>query len=281
MLAFIGGTGLYAMDELQIREELRVMTPFGAPSANIVRGQWGRHEVLFLPRHGGGHQLLPHEINYRANIYALKQAGATQVIGVSATGSLDESLPPGALVLPQQYFDWTRGKREQTFFGAGLAAHVSTAEPVCVNLTRWIAAGAEQAGIPVRRGVTYAGVEGPRLGTRAESLFLKQAGCHVLGMTNVPEVFLAREAQLCYASIGIVTDYDCWMDDPAQHVKATEIFAHYSHSLARVKTLLSHLMRLPLPAEDEAIRSALSTAVLTPPERFTLAHRALLEVLGR
>lgn len=278
MLAYIGGTGLYAIDNIEILNKIEVETPFGAPSAPVVRGRWGRHEVLFLPRHGARHQLLPHEINYRANIYALKQLGATQIIGVSAVGSLEEGLPPGSLVLPSQYFDWTRGTRPRTFFGDGLAAHVSTAEPVSGNLLQWIAAG---AGSAVHGGVTYACVEGPRLGTKAESHFLKQIGCHVLGMTNVPEVFLAREAQLCYASIGIVTDYDCWMEDPAMHVKATEIFGHYTRSLDTVKQLLSALMQLPLPAEEESIRTALSYAILTQKERFSPRHEEILSVLGR
>lgn len=281
MLAFIGGTGLYAIDQIKVIEEVRVSTPYGSPSSPVIKGKWGEHEVLFLSRHGPGHQFLPHEINYRANIFALKKLGATQVIGVSAVGSLEQRLAPGSLVLPFQYMDWTRGKRQSTFFGDGIAAHASTAEPVSANLAGWITAGAARAGIPIEAGVTYACIEGPRLGTRAESHFFKQIGCHVLGMTNVPEVFLAREAQLCYASIGVVTDYDCWMEDPAMHVKATEIFGLYAHSLDLVKKLLSDLMQSPRPAEECDIRTALSRAILTRPEQWTAAHQQIIDVLGR
>lgn len=177
--------------------------------------------------------------------------------------------------------------RERTGVGIlGLTAqkqvtYAKTAEPVSRNLTKWITDGAIRAGIPITPDITYACVEGPRLGTRAESHFYKNIGCHVLGMTNVPEVFLAREAQLCYASIGIVTDYDCWMDDPAMHVQATEIFGFYAKSLAAVKDLLAHLMQSPLPAEDEEIRTALSRAVLTPPERISPENRHILDILAR
>ena len=180
------------------------------------QGRLHDREILFLARHGAGHRLLPHEVNYRANVFALKRAGATQILGFSAVGSLVEAVAPGDLAMPSQYFDWTRGARERSFFGGGVAAHISTAIPVSENLVTWAAGAAKRLDITLHTGLTYACVEGPRLGTRAESHFMRGAGCHLVGMTNVPEAFLAREAQICYATVGIVTDYDCWMDDPSQ-----------------------------------------------------------------
>jgi 5'-methylthioadenosine phosphorylase len=216
MLAVIGGTGLYELNGLEVLERISGATPFGEPSGDIVRGRLNGHTLLFLARHGSGHRLLPHEVNYRANIYALKRAGATQVLGFSAVGSLVHRVAPGDLAMPEQYFDWTRGPRERTFFGDGVAAHISTAKPVSAALVDACAAAAQAHGITLHRGLTYACVEGPRLGTQAESHFMRQAGCHLVGMTNVPEVFLAREAQMGYATVGIATDYDCWLEDDSQ-----------------------------------------------------------------
>ena len=281
MLAIIGGTGLYALDALNVSERIEAQTPFGAASGPISKGRLGAHDVLFLSRHGDGHRLLPHEVNYRANVYALKRAGATRVLGFSAVGSLAEHLAPGDLAVPSQYFDWTKGGRERTFFGRGVAAHVSTAEPVSANLVDWIADAARGMSITLHRDVTYACVEGPRLGTRAESLFLRQAGCHLVGMTNVPEVFLAREAQLCYATIGIVTDYDCWMDDPTKHVTVSAIFELYRTSLGKATTLLDALLAEPLPAEEPFIRGALAQSMMTPDSALSPDQREWLEVLRR
>lgn len=279
MLAIIGGTGIYSIDDIAIINESAVDTPFGHPSGSIIRGRWNEHDVLFLARHGAGHRLLPHEINYRANIFALKSLGATQLVSLSAVGSLDQAIAPGHLALPGQYFDWTRGKRDTTFFGSGIAGHISSAEPVSGELTTWIARGANSLGLPCHTNVTYAGVEGPRLGTRAESHFLRQAGCQIVGMTNVPEAFLAREAQICYASIGMVTDYDCWMDNPEMHVKATEIFALYGQSIGKTLKLLQHLMQTPLPDEETEIRQALAVSILTPDSALTEQQRQWLEIL--
>jgi len=281
MLAIIGGTGLYGLDGMSVDEQVDGSTPFGAASGAIAKGRLGAHEVLFMARHGAGHRLLPHEVNYRANVYALKRAGATRVLGFSAVGSLAERIAPGDLAVPSQYFDWTKGGRERSFFGNGVAAHVSTARPVSANMVDWIDAAARAEGIALHRDVTYGCVEGPRLGTRAESFFLQRAGCDLVGMTNVPEVFLAREAQLCYATIGIVTDYDCWMDDPAHHVTVGAIFERYRHSLARATALLQALLAGPLPPEDAEIRGALTQAMMTPDESLTVAQREWLEVLRR
>jgi 5'-methylthioadenosine phosphorylase len=281
MLAIIGGTGVYRMPRIEILSEQVVETPFGLPSSPVIKGRFGKRDILFIARHGQQHQYLPHEVNYRANLFALKAQGATQVIGISAVGSLQEALAPGDLVVPEQYFDWTRGRRASTFFGNGVAAHVSTAAPVSAELTWWIKKHAERLDIRLHTGATYACVEGPRLGTRAESLFLRQTGCHVVGMTNIPEVFLAREAQLCYATIGVVTDYDCWLEDPQQHVQANAIFALYTESLKKVYRLLDAMLADDLPAEDPEIRGALSQAILTAASVIPDEHKTWLQVLQR
>lgn len=281
MLAIVGGTGFYELPELQIQQRIHLSTPFGEPSGDIVQGRLGQHDVLFLARHGAQHRLLPHEVNYRANVFALKQAGATQLLGFSAVGSLSQAVQPGDLALPEQYFDWTRGRRASTYFGAGVAAHIATAQPVSKPLVEAVQAAAQRAGHAVHRGLTYACVEGPRLGTQAESHFLRQAGCHLVGMTNVPEVFLAREAQLAYASVGLVTDYDCWLDDPAQHVSVAGIFALYAQTLARAGQVLQALLAAPLPAADPAARSALASALLTPDAALTPEQAQWLAVLRR
>lgn len=279
MLAIVGGTGLYELAGLEIESRIAADTPFGAPSGEVVRGRLHGVPLLFLARHGAGHRLLPHEVNYRANIFALKRAGATMLLGLSAVGSLSIDVPPGALAMPEQYFDWTRGVRERSFFGAGVAAHVSTARPVSAALVSAVLAAGERIGVPVHRGLTYACVEGPRLGTQAESHFLRQAGCHLVGMTNVPEVFLAREAQIAYATVGLVTDYDCWLDDPAQHVSVAAIFERYGQTLARARGVLDALLRAPLPQPEPEIRSALAAALLTPDAALAPAQREWLDVL--
>ena len=281
MLAIIGGTGLYDLAGMETLERIDGDTPFGAASGPVARGRVGASPVLFLARHGAGHRLLPHEVNYRANIFALKRAGATAVLGVSAVGSLAEQIAPGDLAMPEQYIDWTRGGRAGTFFGGGVAAHVSTANPVSATLVGAVSASAQALGITLHRGLTYACVEGPRLGTRAESQVLRQMGSHLVGMTNVPEVFLAREAQMAYATIGIVTDYDCWMDDPARHVSVDKIFALYGNSLAKARALLDHLLTQPPVTPEPAIRSALAGALLISADAVTPAQRAWLDVLQR
>jgi 5'-methylthioadenosine phosphorylase len=281
MLAIIGGTGLYELAGMQILHSHDVDTPFGRCSGPVVQGRLHEREILFMARHGAGHRLLPHEVNYRANVFALKRAGATQILGFSAVGSLAEAVAPGDLAMPSQYFDWTRGSRERSFFGGGVAAHVSTAMPVSGNLVSWVADHARRLRTVLHTGLTYACVEGPRLGTRAESHFMRSAGCHLVGMTNVPEAFLAREAQICYASVGIVTDYDCWMDDPAQHVSVSAIFARYGKSLVKARQLLDALLATPLPAEEPEIRNALQSALMTPEAALTPQQRDWLAVLQR
>ncbi|MEH6649749.1 MAG: S-methyl-5'-thioadenosine phosphorylase [Motiliproteus sp.] len=296
MLGIIGGTGIYALDGLEILQQHTRDTPFGAPSAPLVRGVLAGQQVCFLARHGVAHQLLPAEVNYRANIWALKSLGVTQVVAVSAVGSLQHEIAPGDLSIPDQYFDFVKGERQRTFFGQGLAAHVSTAEPTCGCLTAELVAAAAELDLVIQTGKTYGCVDGPRLGTRAESFFLRgAAGCDLVGMTNVPEVFLAREAQLCYSTLCIATDYDCWLDDPDQHVSVEQVIARYGASLERAKTVIHQLIRRrnkdasanDSPAvSDQAgstchCRTALNGAVLTTPDHLNDDKRALLELLQR
>lgn len=181
--------------------------------------------------------------------------------------------------MPEQYVDWTRGGRERSFFGRGVAAHVSTARPVSAALVGAVQAAAERAGASLRRGLAYACVEGPRLGTQAESHLLRQLGCHLVGMTNVPEAFLAREAQMAYATVGLVTDYDSWLDDPAQHVSVGAIFERYGQTLSIARQVLDELLRMPLPEPEPDSRQALARAVLTPDDALSADQKAWLSVL--
>ena len=280
MLAIIGGSGLYQLDELSIENEHVMETPFGQPSGPIIQGSYQGRSVLFLARHGVNHQLLPHEVNYRANIFALKSLGARRVLGISAAGSLREDLKPGDLAIVTQYFDHTRGKRAYSFFGNGVAAHVSTAHPVCAVLAADIQNAAARIDQPLHQNKTYACVEGPRLGTRAESFFLRDsAKCDLVGMTNVPEVFLAREAQMAYCTICLVTDFDCWMDDPSQHVSVEKFFATYQGAMTNAKAILPELLRAPFTDTPTEVREALAGSVLTPDEALTDEQRQWLSVL--
>lgn len=285
MLAIVGGTGLYDLPGLQVEQRLAVDTPFGTPSGEVLRGRLHGKELLFMARHGAGHKLLPHEVNYRANVYALKRAGATMLLGFSALGSLVHRAAPGDLAVPEQYFDWTRGTRERSFFGGGVAAHISTAKPVSARLVDAVEAAARSLGpalgTTLHRGLTYACVEGPRLGTQAESFFLRNAGCHLVGMTNVPEAFLAREAQIAYATVGIVTDYDCWLDDPSQHASVAAILERYARALVQARRVLDAMLQAPLPEPEPEIRKALAGSVMTPDEALTPAQREWLAVLRR
>lgn len=286
MLGVIGGTGLYELEGLRIKDELLLETPFGIPSASIVVGLMGDCEVAFLPRHGRDHSLLPSEINYRANVFALKSLGVTQVLSISAVGSLARGLSPGALVLPTQYLDFTRGKREGTFFGDGVVAHVSTAHPVCNVLVDKLVTLHNDIAKNLHTGATYACVEGPRLGTKAESILFQSFGAEVVGMTNVPEAFLAREAQICYASLCIVTDFDAWHDDVASESSVPEILSRYKQSLAGVKELLVHFINEYGAGETNEIpclkcRKALLGAILTDSSTILPHQQSFLDTLKR
>lgn len=212
IIGVIGGSGIYAIDGLEDQRWVTVDTPFGAPSDQLLLGTLDGVQIVFLPRHGRGHKLSPSELNFRANIYALKAAGVTEVLSLSACGSLREELPPGTFVIVDQFIDRTFA-RHKSFFGEGLVAHVSMAHPVCGRLGDDLEAAAAQLGIVHRRTGTYLVMEGPQFSTLAESRMYRSWGCDVIGMTNMPEAKLCREAELCYATVAMVTDFDCWHPD--------------------------------------------------------------------
>lgn len=210
ILGVIGGSGLYEMEGLADVEEVTVSTPFGNPSDAYITGVLNGVRMVFLPRHGRGHRLLPSEVNYRANVYGMKKLGVTRLISVSAVGSMREDIEPGHIVIPDQFIDRTNGSRANTFFGNGIVAHVQFANPVCDDLSAVLAQSADKAGARVHRGGTYICMEGPAFSSRAESLLYRTFGVSVIGMTNIPEAKLAREAEICYGVIALATDYDCW-----------------------------------------------------------------------
>ncbi|MGH8298298.1 MAG: S-methyl-5'-thioadenosine phosphorylase [Steroidobacteraceae bacterium] len=280
MIGIIGGTGLYRMQGLEVTRSGEIDTPFGRPSGPVMLGRLAGRDIAFLPRHGLHHDLLPSEINFRANIWALKSVGVRTIIGVSAVGSLREEIRPGDLALPSQYLDFTKGLRTASFFGKGLVAHVSTAHPTCAHTAALTARVAESIGQPIHRDKTYACVEGPRLGTRAESFWLRAAGADLVGMTNVPEAFLALEAQVGYCVITVATDYDCWLDDVSQHVSVEQVIGQFKESLGRVQTLIAGVAAEYVEDESRPCRQALKAAVVTPREQLTAEQKKLLDFLA-
>jgi 5'-methylthioadenosine phosphorylase len=279
MIGIIGGTGLYQMDELQVTDVREVTTPFGSPSSPIVLGMLQGRNVAFLARHGLHHDLLPSEINYRGNIWALKSLGVRTIVGVSAVGSLREEIRPGDLALSSQYLDFTKGLRASTFFGRGLVAHVSTASPTCSATAGLVTRAARGLELILHEGKTHAVVEGPRFGTRAESLYLRNCGADLVGMTNVPEVFLACEAQLGYSTIAVATDYDSWLDDAHHHVSAAQVSKLFRGNLERVQQLIAYVVVDYTEDDTRPCRHTLSGAIMTPRERMTADQRSLVSFL--
>lgn len=212
VIGVIGGSGLYELEGLTEVQEVTLETPFGAPSDAYITGTLDDAKMVFLPRHGRGHRYLPSEVNYRANIYGMKKLGVEQIISVSAVGSMKEEIVPGHIVIPDQFFDRTQGKRASTFFGDGIVGHVQFADPICGDLAEILAEAATAAGATVHRGGTYVCIEGPNFSTRAESNIFRRWGVDIIGMTNLPESRLAREAEICYGTVALATDYDCWHD---------------------------------------------------------------------
>jgi len=267
VLAVIGGSGLYELAGLEKVEEVEVGTPFGEPSAPVIRGQLGETTMLFLPRHGRGHVIPPSAINYRANICALKLLGATHLVSVSAVGSMKEQIAPGDLVVVDQFIDLTK-TRKTTFFDEGIAAHVSFAHPVCPLMADALETSAHEAGAKVHKGGTYVCIEGPQFSTKAESLVYRSWGVSVIGMTNMPEAKLAREAELPFATLALSTDYDCWHEsEEAVTVDAVIAILNENVAFAR-KTVAAMAERLPDATQSPAHR-ALSNAILTQAGRVT------------
>ena len=283
ILGVIGGSGVYDIDGLESTEWRRVESPFGAPSDELLFGTLDGQPIVFLPRHGRGHRVPPSELNFRANIDALKRAGVTEVLSISAVGSLREDLAPGTFVIVDQFIDRTFA-RNKSFFGSGLVAHVSMAEPVCGRLGDHLEAAAAELDIPCRRGGTYLVMEGPQFSTRAESELYRSWGCDVIGMTNMPEAKLAREAELCYATVAMVTDYDCWHDDH-DHVTVDEVvrvlLANADKARSLVRQTAPRLSGRSAPC-DRGCHRALDAALITQPQaRSPEAVARLSAVAGR
>jgi 5'-methylthioadenosine phosphorylase len=272
----IGGSGVYEIEGITDVVQVRPPTPFGQPSDAITVGTVSGVRCAFLPRHGKGHKILPSELNNRANLYALKSLGVGQVISVSACGSLKEQIHPRDFVVPDQLFDRTRG-RPSTFFGNGIVGHVSMAHPYCAHLSAIVFGTAQEIGLSVHEGGTYVCIEGPQFSTKAESIVYRSLGFSIIGMTNLPEAKLAREAEICYATVGLVTDYDVWKED--EEVSVSEVMGSIAANVYNVKRLIAALLpRLTLERTCECAQ-ALKYAVMTAPEAIPAKTRKDLDLL--
>ncbi len=261
-IGVIGGSGLYQMEEVQDVTEHQVNTPFGSPSDTLVGGTLSGRQVYFLPRHGRGHRILPHEINHRANIYALRSLNVRWIISVAAVGSLQEKYAPRDVVLPSQFYDRTSNRAAHTFFGEGIAAHIAFAEPISANLRNLLAESARSLGVTVHNGGTYVNMDGPAFSTRAESEFNRRNGFDVIAMTNLPEAKLAREAEIAFATMAMITDYDCWKVEE-EPVSAQTVLGHLvANAKTARKVILDVVPRIPTePTWPEHF--ALDTALVT------------------
>lgn len=276
-IGIIGGSGLYELPGLTQVRWRRVRTPFGDPSDEYGVGRLGDRTVIFLPRHGRGHRLLPSELNFRANIWGLKALGVERVVSVSAVGSMREAIHPLDLVIPDQFFDHTR-RRISSFFGDGIAAHVGMAAPVCAEVADALEKAGRGTGASVHRGGTYICIEGPQFSTKGESRIYRSWGVDVIGMTNMPEAKLAREAELCYATLALVTDYDVW-HDTHESVSVEAVVQNLQHNVATAKDVLRQVVPMLPAVRGCACASLLRNAVITNPSAFPRATRRRLDLL--
>ena len=277
VVGIIGGSGLYAIEGFEAREELHLSTPFGEPSDAFVTGNLSGIETVFLPRHGRGHRLLPTEINFRANIWGMKQLGVTRILSISAVGSMREDIAPGDFVLVDQFFDRTR-HRVDTFFGGGVAAHVMFADPVCGDLRRDLLTAARELEVQVHDGGTYLCMEGPQFSTRAESTAYRSWGVDVIGMTNLQEARLCREAEICYATVAMATDYDCWRAEN-EDVSIEAILEVMRRNVGHARALIRAALPLLAPERGCACKDALEYAILTDPGSISAEARDRLGLL--
>ncbi len=274
-VGIIGGSGLYEISGLEIIEEKDIETPFGKPSDRYLLGRLGEVEVIFLPRHGKGHRILPSEINYRANIFGFKLLGAERIISVSAVGSLKEDIHPLDVVIPDQFFDRTK-RRIDTFFGEGIAVHIGVADPVCPVLSDHLYESCQACGAQVHKGGTYVCIEGPSFSTRAESRFYRTLGFDIIGMTNITEAKLAREAEICYATLAMVTDYDVWKEED---VDIQMVVENLQKNAEMAKKIISHLIH-NLPEERSCpCPHALKDAIITDPQLIPSSLKEKLKPL--
>ena len=279
-IGIIGGSGLYEMAELTEREERAIPTPFGNPSAPYMVGTLRGKRVAFLARHGSGHRILPSELNFRANIYGFKVLGVERILSASAVGSLKEEYRPLDILVPDQFFDRTKG-RISTFFGRGIVAHIAFAHPLCGDLSTIAADAAESVGATVHRGGTYVNMEGPQFSTLAESRLYRSWGMDVIGMTNLQEAKLAREAEICYATLALVTDYDCWHPDHDSVTVELIISNLMQNAATAQKTIAEAVSRLDRPRTC-ACKDALATAIITRAEHVPAqTKRELAPIIGK
>ena len=276
-LGIIGGSGLYEMEGLTEITSVYMSTPFGDPSDEIITGALGDMTMAFLPRHGKGHRFTPSEINYRANIYALKALGVDSIISVSAVGSMKDEIVPGDLVVPHQFIDRTKG-RPSTFFGNGIVGHVAFADPVCHALADIVAKGAATSGAKVHQGGTYICMEGPQFSTRAESHLYRSWGVDVIGMTNIPEAKLAREAEMCYTTVALATDYDCWHESE-EDVSVEAILEIMHKNVENAKTGIAWAAKNMAEKASCGCSEALKFAIVTDPEMIPDETKADLELI--
>lgn len=277
-LGVIGGSGLYDIEQISDVHQEWIDTPFGRPSDQLTCGRIGEHEIVFLPRHGTGHRLTPTEVPYRANIHAMKQLGVTHLLSISAVGSLTERYPPATLLCPDQIIDRTVF-RDRSFFDNGIVAHVGLADPFCSQFTDLIIARAAGAGVSIERGGTYLCIEGPQFSTRAESQLYRSWDASVIGMTAMPETRLAREAELCYAQIAMVTDFDVWHETEGPVTVEKVIENLHQNSAKAKRALLALLSGALTTSEPCSCGSALSNAIVTAPDRIPPDQRKRLSVL--
>ena len=274
-IGVIGGSGLYELEGLENVDRVRLDTPFGDPSDAYITGELAGRKMVFLPRHGANHSLLPHELNYRANIWGMKKLGVDRLISVSAVGSLREQIEPGHLVLVDQFIDRTR-HRASTLYGDGVVVHVPMADPICEPLRQALLKLRDVTDATVHDGGTYMVMEGPQFSTRAESQLYRQWGCDVIGMTNMPEAKLAREAEICYTTIALATDYDCWRA-PDEDVSVEAILAVLKANVERAKALLRAYVERSAPRSTcPSCSTAAENGLMTPPDRIPADRRAAL-----
>ena len=280
VIGVIGGSGLYQMPGLAGVREVELKTPFGKTSDRLIRGRLGDADLVFLPRHGKGHRWLPTEINFRANIFALKKLGVERIISVSAVGSLREEIAPGHLVVPDQFIDRTT-QRSSTFFGRGVVAHVSLANPFCSDLSKILISAARQEGAEVHSGGTYLCMEGPQFSTRAESHLYRAWGAHVVGMTNLQEAKLAREAEICFGTLALATDYDCW-NEHAGDVEIEHVLTVLKQNVALAQRTIARASTELSAARSCGCVSALKDAIITERARIPKKIRAELQpIIGK
>jgi 5'-methylthioadenosine phosphorylase len=277
-IGVIGGSGLYEMEGLTDIRTIAVDTPFGRPSDDYVTGLLNGVKMVFLPRHGRGHRLLPSEVNYRANIFGMKKLGVERIISVSAVGSMKEEIPPGDIVIPDQFIDRTKGFRKDTFFGDGIVVHVSFADPVCASLSNLLFSAAQRAGAKAHKGGTYVCMEGPAFSTRAESYLYRSFGASVIGMTNLTEAKLAREAEICYGTIALSTDYDCWHEQH-EDVSIEAIVAIIRQNVAMARNIIRHAVSDIGGGRSCPCASALQHAVITDREVIPEQIKQQLDII--